>query len=167
MLRSNQLVRLIGVPDAKPKKLPMRVSWPADMGRADDELVMRLREFHRGWGYPGEDADEGGRHMIPIFAMTFLALVIVLGFGVPVVMAQTEHVPQGIAEWAAGFGLWIVAGGVIILIGVYGWLILYALANRERLVRLESWRDATEERLASGKGSMEDLRGDIAMATLG
>ena len=51
VLRSNQLVRLIGVPDAKPKKLPMRVSWPADMGRADDELVMRLREFHRGWGY--------------------------------------------------------------------------------------------------------------------
>ena len=102
--------------------------------------------------------------MIPIFAMTFLALVIVLGFGVPVVMAQTEYVPHGIAEWAAGFGLWIIAGGVLVLVGVYGWLILYALSNRERLVRLESWREATEERLASGKGSMEDLRGDVAMA---
>ena len=99
--------------------------------------------------------------MIAVFAMTFLALMLALVFGVPVVMAQTDTIPQEIAAWAAGFELWILAGVSIVLVGVYGWLILYALANRERLVRLESWREAIEERLNAGKGTMEDLRGDV------
>ena len=101
--------------------------------------------------------------MIPIFAMTFIALLIGV-LAAPIVLAQAETVPHGIAEWAAGVELWVIGGVVIMLAGVYGWLILYALANRERLVALEAWRDAVEKRLDSGKGSMDDIKGDVAMA---
>ena len=50
-LKSNQLVRFIGAPDAKPQQLAVRVSWPAQMGRPDDELMMSLANFQAGWGY--------------------------------------------------------------------------------------------------------------------
>ena len=103
--------------------------------------------------------------MIAVFAMTFLALMLALVFGVPVVMAQTETIPQEIAAWAAGFELWILAGVSIVLVGVYGWLILYALANRER-ARASGEHGARQPKngSTSGKGTMEDLRGDVAMA---
>ena len=51
VLRSGQIIRLIGAPDDKPEKLTIRVKWPASVNRADDEVVASLREFHRGWGY--------------------------------------------------------------------------------------------------------------------
>ena len=51
MLRSGQIVRLIGAPDDKPATVAMVVVWPVAMGRPDDKLILKLNEFHRGWGY--------------------------------------------------------------------------------------------------------------------
>ena len=102
--------------------------------------------------------------MILIFSMSFVALLFGIGLALlDPAMAQSDLVPHGIAEWAAGVELWILGGVAIVLSGVYGWLILYALANRERLVRLESWREATELRLDSGKGAITDLKDEIAL----
>ena len=50
-LRSGQLVRLIGAPDDKPETVAVVVVWPVAMNRADDKLIMKINEFHRGWGY--------------------------------------------------------------------------------------------------------------------
>ena len=51
VLRSGSIFRLIGAPDDKPRTLPVRVRWPASMGREDDKIIMQRRNFARGWGY--------------------------------------------------------------------------------------------------------------------
>ena len=59
-LRSGQLFRIIGAPDAKPKTLAVRIKWPSNLGRVDDELILKRNEFHAGWGYQGELSERVG-----------------------------------------------------------------------------------------------------------
>ena len=95
--------------------------------------------------------------MIPIFAMTVIAglFLALLTLAVPAI-AQPGEVPHGVAEWVAGLELWMLGGISGIFVLVYGWLLLTVLDARDRITKLEGWRDATRERLESGKASMSE-----------
>ena len=79
-------------------------------------------------------------------------------------IAQPGEAPHGVAEWVAGLELWMLGGISGIFVLVYGWLLLTVLDARDRITKLEGWRDATRERLESGKASMSDLKEDIGIA---
>ena len=126
--------------------------------RQDQGDVRSLHSF--------ESPPVGGlSQMLAIFAMIVVGLLfVVLGsVAIPVAVAQPA-VPHGIAEWAAGFELWILAGVAVMFIAVYGWLLKTVIAQGQDLVALNAWKEATEQRLASGNENMDELKIELGTA---
>ena len=104
--------------------------------------------------------------MLAIFAMIvvgllFAALSLVW---MPDALAQPAGVPHGIAEWAAGFELWILGGVAVMMVMVYGWLIKTVIDQGNDLTALRTWKTSTDQRLNAGNENMDELKSDVGTA---